>query len=121
MEETLVHTIVATPLPQLMIGALIRFGILFVAVWCVLQWPKDEFPIVLLGVGLTTLAGVLVETLLLPRLGLPVLAGTFIRAAVEAAVLMYMLYFRKMGMNAAFSLLPTYIVVIGLAELFLFD
>lgn len=121
MDSTLVQTVAANPLPGIIVGALIRAGLLLIVVWSVLKWPKGEFATVALWVALTTFVGVLVETLLLPQLGVSALAGDFIQATAEVAVLLAMLHFTHMGMEAALSLVPAYIVVIALAEVFLFD
>jgi hypothetical protein len=110
----------AGTLPGLMIIVLIRFALLLAVVWFTLRWPVGEFPLVVLWVLGAAGAGLLAALLLAPLFHASVLATALIRGGAELAVLLAMLNWRRMGPNSALSLIPAYVVVIGLAEYFLF-
>ncbi len=110
----------AGSLPSLLLNMLIRTGLLLAVVWFTLRWPQGEFALVALWVVGATIVGTLAATLLAPALHASLLAIALIRAGAELVVLLAMLNWRKMGPNSALSLIPAYIVVIALAEYFLF-
>jgi hypothetical protein len=110
----------AGSLPGLLLNMLIRTALLLAVVWFTLRWPQGEFPLVTLWVVGATIAGTLAATLLAPAVHATPLVTALIQAGAELAVLLAMLNWRKMGPNSALSLIPAYIVVIALAEYFLF-
>ena len=110
----------AGTLPGLLLATLIRAALLLAVVWFSLRWLQGDFPWVVLWVLGAAVAGVLAATLLAPALDASPLAAALIQGGAELLVLLAMLYRRRMGPNSALSLVPAYIVVIGLADYFLF-
>lgn len=110
----------AATLPGLMLYTLIRAGLLFAVVWFTLRWSSGDFLVVVLWVAGAAVAGALAASLLAPVVHASLFGTALIQAGAELAVLLVMLNRQHMGSNSALSLVPTFIVVIGLADYFLF-
>lgn len=120
MTFPLLQMAVAGSLSGLILNTLIRAALLLAVVWFTLRWPQGEFGLVALWVAGAALAGLLAATLLAPAVHASLLATALIHAGAELLVLLFMLNWRRMGPNSALSLIPAYVVVMGLAEYFIF-